>query len=112
MTEKRDVWVGISCKGLREDGGRKNPEMPSTAQNLTDNAKRFGKKGWERQQEVVQMHTQINMQTNNVEWNTKLKAQLLQTDNEERKRRRGFLRHAKERWDREYPDCASASMQN
>lgn len=50
------------------------------------------------------MHAQSNVQRMNVEGNTKMKAKLFQVDNEERKTGRGFMRRAKERWDREYSD--------
>ena len=50
-------------------------------------------------------------QPKNVEWTTEMKVRLVQIDNEERKRGRGFMKRVKERWIDEYPEHATASIQ-
>ena len=40
-----------------------------------------------------------------------MKVRLVQIDNEERKRGRGFIKRVKERWIDEYPEDATASTQ-
>ena len=69
--------------------GRWNTEYPAsrkTAQNLTDNARRFKKKGWGRPAELenrdeteVQQQTQVvgEQQRKSIEWTTEMKMVLV-----------------------------------
>ena len=84
-----------------------------TAQNLIDSAKRFAKEGWGRvQEDPVNSETQErDTQSRTVEWTTEMKVRLVQIDDEERKRGRGFIKRVKERWADEYPEHARASIQ-
>ena len=89
------------------------PNDNRTAQNLTDNAKRFKKEGFGRennnQDEEVQIQPE-NIRTG-LEWTTEMKVTLVRLDEEERGKGRGFMKRVKERWDVKYPEYQSASWQ-
>ena len=98
---------------IKERWHREYPEKRRTAQNLINNAKRFAKEGWG----TVQRHPfnkeaqERDTQPKNVEWTIEMKVRLVQIDNKERKRRRGFIKRVKERWIGKYPEHATASIQ-
>ena len=83
------------------------PEKKRTEQNLVDNARRFAKEGWGDEEQTI---TQVVEVHKNIEWSTEMKIRLIQTDEEERKKGRGFMKRAKERWDAE-SECGTTSMQ-
>ena len=97
---------------IKERWHREYPEKRRTAQNLIDNAKRFAKEGWGTVQgNPFNKEAQERNTPKNVEWTTEMKVRLLQIDNEERKRGRGFMKRVKERWIDVYPEHATASIQ-
>ena len=53
--------------------------------------------------QVVEVHK-------NIEWSTEMKIRLIQINEEERKKGRGFMKKVKERWDAE-SECGTTSMQ-
>ena len=100
-------------KRIKERWHQEYPEKQRTAQNLIDNAKRFAKEGWGRVQEdsVNSEAQKRDTQSKNVEWTTEVKVRLVQIDDEERKRGKGFMERVKERWVDQYPEHATASIQ-
>ena len=54
---------------------------------------------------------EMSSQSHVIEWTTEMKVRLVQIDNEERRRGRGFMTRVKDRWIEEYPEYAAASMQ-
>ena len=100
-------------KRIKERWHGEYPEKRRTAQNLIDNAKRFAKEGWGSLQEnvVSRQAGEMSSQSHVIEWTTEMKVRLVQIDNEERRRGRGFMKRVKDRWIEEYPEYAAASMQ-
>ena len=98
---------------IKELWHQEYPEKQRTAQNLIDNAKRFAKEGWGRVQEdsLNSEAQERDTQSRNVEWTTEMKVRLVQIDEEERKRGRGFMKRVKERWVDGYPEHARAGIQ-
>ena len=91
------------------------PDSKRTAQNLTDNAKKFRKEGWgnqlEQEEEAEKVVNEVGENRKQLEWTTEMKINLVVMDNEERPKGRGFMKRVKERWDQRYPEYSSASWQ-
>ena len=107
-------------KRMKERWDAEYPENRRTAQNLTDNARRFKKEGWGRPTENLngtedqpndQPVDDNQQQRKSLEWTREMKITLLQIDEEERAKGRGFMKRVKEKWDMKYPEHQSASCQ-
>ena len=104
-------------KRVKERWDAEYPHDRRTAQNLTDNARRFKKEGWGRQIEITnrtieQQDQQPGDQQRRVlEWTTEMKVTLVKVDEEERRKGRGFMKRVKARWDMKFPEYESATWQ-
>ena len=101
---------------VKERWDAEYPGIARTAQNLIDNARRFKKERWRRPVEIdnrdeVEVQQQMNNNRTSLEWTTEMKIVLVTLDQEERAKRRGFMKRVKDRWDAKYPEYQSASWQ-
>ena len=93
------------------------PIVARKAQNLIDSARRFPKEGWGRpameNDEVARAQITLpkDQERRHLEWKTEMKVLLITFDNDERAKRRGFVKRVKQRWDQFYPEYQDASWQ-